>query len=120
MIQVVIAISCAYLSFFFAESELATSGVLTLVVAGIVVASAAWPRIVSKNTMRTIWHAIEFIGNTLIFVLAGLIFGNIRTSRRAMITHEDFFYLFIVYILTTLIRAIMVILLWIPLNQCGA
>ena len=46
---------------FFAESELATSGVLTLVVAGIVVAAGAWPRIVSRNTMHTIWHAIEFV-----------------------------------------------------------
>merc|ERR1719428_1982679 len=108
MIQVVIAISCAYLTFFFAESELSTSGVLATVTAGAVFANMAWPRIVSRETMHTIWEAIEFIGNTLIFFLAGLIFGGICVSRSEHITLVDYGYLLLLYVVVTIIRLMMI------------
>merc|ERR1719428_90280 len=109
MIQVVIAISCAYLAFFFAEGELSTSGVLATVTAGAVFANMAWPRIVSRETMHTIWEAIEFIGNTLIFFLAGLIFGGICVARNEHISLVDYGYLLLLYVVTTIIRAFMIV-----------
>merc|ERR1719469_1376613 len=104
MSQLVITIVCAYLAFFIAESEMETSGVLTLVTAGIVVAGRAWPRFVSRESLETFWHALEFIGNTLIFLLAGVIFGGILSSRRHLISGRDVGYLMVLYVLSTLIR----------------
>merc|ERR1719191_1167162 len=119
MIQVVIAISCAYLTFFFAESELSTSGVLSVVTAGAVFANMAWPRIASRETMHTTWEAIEFIGNTLIFFLAGLIFGGICVSRHEHIGLVDYGYLLLLYVVSTIIRAFMIVVFWWPLNMAG-
>merc|ERR1719392_387790 len=109
---------CAYLSFIFSE-EVGTSGVLALVTAGFVVASSAWPRLISRETLRTFWHSIEFVGNTVIFALAGLIFGGICFERRHIITMQDFLFLGVLWVLCTLIRAFMVAVLWIPLNRLG-
>jgi len=119
MIQVVFAICCGYLTFFFAESELSTSGVLATVAAGVVFANSAWPRIVSRETMYTIWEAIEFIGNTLIFFIAGLIFGGICASRSEHITLADYGYLLLLYVIVTGIRALMIVIFWWPLNKTG-
>lgn len=119
MIQVVLAISCAYLVFFFAENEFSTSGVLATVTAGAVFANMAWPRIVSRETMHTIWEAIEFIGNTLIFFLAGLIFGGICVARHEHIGLVDYGYLLLLYVVSTIIRAFMIVVFWWPLNMAG-
>lgn len=119
MIQVVIAISCAYLTFFFAESEFSTSGVLAVVTSGAVFANMAWPRIASRETMHTIWEAIEFIGNTLIFFLAGLIFGGICVSRSDHISIVDYGYLLLLYVVVTIIRLMMIAVLWWPMNMVG-
>eukprot|EP00971_Amphidinium_carterae_P060384 1194852-Amphidinium_carterae.1 len=74
--EVVVTFVCAYMSFFIAENEMQSSGVLTLVTTGYVVASFAWPRFIDRETVHTIWHMIEFVGNTIIFILAGLMFGG--------------------------------------------
>mmetsp|Transcript_114557 Transcript_114557/g.244383 ORF Transcript_114557/g.244383 Transcript_114557/m.244383 type:complete len:949 (+) Transcript_114557:177-3023(+) len=116
--QVVATICCAYLAFFLSE-EVGTSGVLALVTAGVVVASYGWPLFISRETLRIFWHSIEFVGNTVIFALAGLIFGGICFERRHIITSQDFFYLGVLYVLSTLIRAIMIGVLWMPLNRLG-
>jgi NhaP-type Na+/H+ or K+/H+ antiporter len=86
MIQVVVTICCAYASFIIAEDQqlpFGTSGVLTVVCAGAVFAHYGQPRFVSRETIHTIWEAIEFVGNTTIFLLAGLLFGH-----RVLIRHE--------------------------------
>jgi len=116
--QVVATICCAYLAFFLSE-EVGTSGVLALVTAGVVVASYGWPLFISRETLRIFWHSIEFVGNTVIFALAGLIFGGICFERRHIITVQDYYYLGILYLLCMLIRAAMVVILWLPLNLTG-
>merc|ERR1719253_1402246 len=81
MIQVVTTISCSYLCFFVAENELSTSGILSLVAAGYGMAYGAWPRFVSREVVEIVWEAIEFVGNTIVFLLAGLLFGDSFMSR---------------------------------------
>merc|ERR1740121_629750 len=100
--QVMVTICGAYLSFFIAE-QMETSGMLTLVTIGMVVASYAWPRFIERETLRTIWHALEFVGNVVIFTLAGIIFGGIVMYRWEIITYKDYFWLCVLYVLCTLI-----------------
>lgn len=119
MVQLVCTFVCAYLSFFVAESELHTSGVLSLVATGSFMASYVWPRFNSRETLQDIWHVADFIGNTLIFMLAGLILGDICASRTHFITLMDCVYLILIYIISLLIRTIMVAILWLPINQVG-
>merc|ERR1719253_941339 len=81
MIQVVVTISCGYLAFFVSENEFSSSGVIATVSAGLVVAHSAWPLFVSRETVHIVWEAIEFVGNTVIFFLAGLIFMGTVLDR---------------------------------------
>jgi len=121
MIQVAVTVACCFLCFFMAESELMTSGVITVVSAGVVFSYFAWPRFASKETMRTIWEFIELLGNTVVFLLAGLLFGHRVLTRRhqAHIDGFDVFWLLLLYVALTIIRLVMVCILWPFLNMCG-
>jgi NhaP-type Na+/H+ or K+/H+ antiporter len=119
MIQIVATMACGYVAFFLAESEFSTSGVLATVAAGVVVSKSMWPRVVSRETLHTVWEMIEFVGNTLVFFVAGLIFGGICLSRQDHIELADYGYLLLLYLITMLIRAFMMLLLWAPLHLAG-
>mmetsp|Transcript_35226 Transcript_35226/g.64351 ORF Transcript_35226/g.64351 Transcript_35226/m.64351 type:complete len:874 (-) Transcript_35226:113-2734(-) len=119
MCQVVVTFVCAYMSFFIAENEMQSSGVLTLVTTGYVVASFAWPRFIDRETVHTIWHMIEFVGNTVIFVLAGLLFGGIIINAYEIITWLDCISLVVLYVCSMVARAVMLGILWVPMNMMG-
>lgn len=119
MVQVISTICTAYLSFFIAESEVSTSGVLTTVTAGFVIAYCAWPSFVSSHTMHTVWDTIEFVGNTVIFFLAGIKFMAVIMHRRDSIDLIDWFWLLVLYVALTVVRALMIAVMWKPLNALG-
>mmetsp|Transcript_34381 Transcript_34381/g.106750 ORF Transcript_34381/g.106750 Transcript_34381/m.106750 type:complete len:880 (-) Transcript_34381:66-2705(-) len=119
MIQVVVTICLSFLCFFLAENECGTSGVLTVVSAGCVFSYVAWPRFVSKETIRTVWEALEFVGNTLIFLLAGLLFAHKCLSRSPVLRWRDLGFLILLYIVVTLIRGLMILVMWPVLNLLG-
>jgi NhaP-type Na+/H+ or K+/H+ antiporter len=120
MMQVAITLCCAYLAFFISESEFSSSGVVATVVAGLVIAHNAWPLFICRDTIRTVWEAIEFIGNTVIFFLAGLIFVGLLLERKSEFGWLDMLWLIVLYFAIFLIRAVMVLVLWIPLNMVGS
>merc|ERR1719321_1925679 len=119
LIQIVVTMACGYQAFFVAESELSTSGILATVVSGFIIALNGWPRFVSKESMDTLWETIEFIGNTIVFFLGGLLFVFNVMMRREYITFCDVGWLAILYIWMIMSRAIMVLLLWPFLNMAG-
>eukprot|EP00927_Polykrikos_kofoidii_P017109 TRINITY_DN17769_c0_g3_i2.p1 TRINITY_DN17769_c0_g3~~TRINITY_DN17769_c0_g3_i2.p1 ORF type:complete len:1276 (-),score=313.83 TRINITY_DN17769_c0_g3_i2:105-3932(-) len=119
MIQVVVTLVLGFMTFFAAESELSTSGVVTTVTAGLCIAYAARQRFVSRETVSTVWEAVEFVANTVIFLLAGLLFGTQVMERLSAIDFHDLHMLVVLYLTMMLVRAIMVLLIWIPMNLCG-
>jgi len=116
MIQVMTTICLGFTCFFMAENNVHTSGVLTVVSAGFVVSYAAWPRFASKETIHVVW---ESIGNTMVFILAGLLFGHRYLTRQAHLEMMDFAWMFLLYVAMMLIRAVMVLVLWPILNLIG-
>jgi len=121
MIQVAVTVCCGFLCFFLAENEIETSGVLAVVSAGCMFSYLAWPRFVSRETMHTVWEFIEFMGNTVIFLLAGLLFGQRVLTRQARqhLEWSDCILLVVLYFAATLIRLFMITVLWPLLNCCG-
>ena len=117
IVQTAVTVCCAYLSFFLGESEARVSGVLTTVAAALVLAKFAWPVVVSHEALENVWHAFEYFGNTLIFMLAGVI------TRRAMsspnIVGRDYALCLMLYALMTLIRALMILLFYPLLSNMG-
>ena len=115
-IQISITICCAYIVFFLAQYFLEVSGVLACCGAGLVLAMLAPPVILNHVTMHSVWSMIEWIGNTLIFLLAGLIIG-----RRVLqnVTAVDWFYVVLLYVILMLIRALIIVLLYPWLSTTG-
>lgn len=103
-IQMAITIVCAYLSFWMAERIFHVSGVLCCCAAALVLSRFAVPLFLRPETIHSIWAAFEWIGNTLIFMLAGIIIGN-----RAMefLGPYDVLYILLVYVYMFVIRGTM-------------
>jgi NhaP-type Na+/H+ or K+/H+ antiporter len=120
LIQIVVTMACGYMAFFIAESELSTSGILATVSSGFIIAVNGWPRFVSRESMETLWETIEFVGNTIVFFIAGLLFVFNVMMRREYITFADVGWLLLLYIFLILSRAFMVLLLWPFMNMAGA
>lgn len=120
MVQVIVSICCGYVAFIVGEVQVETSGVITAVCAGFAVAYLAWPRFTSRETITIVWETIEFIANTVIFFLAGVLFANTVLDRWGFIGWADCGWCLLLYVALTLIRAIMIYVMWIPLNLVGS
>lgn len=96
IMQISVSFCCAYMSFFVAEFNLGVSGVLSCCTAGVVLSVLAPALIFEPESMHSVWATIEWTGNTLIFMLAGLIIG-----RRCIFLFSFFNlgYLILLYIL---------------------
>lgn len=88
IVQTGITICCAYLVFFTAQASAEVSGVLACCGAGLMLAWLAPPLILEPHTLHNIWSFVEWVGNTLIFLLAGLIIGG--TQEEGSIEAADF------------------------------
>ena len=73
--------------------------------AGLMLACFAPPLILNHETMHNVWGIIEWLGNTLIFLLAGLIFGH-RTLDN--VSEIDWLYLPALFIILMLVRVLVV------------
>lgn len=114
--QVIITVCVAYLVFFLAQYTLDMSGVLACCGAGLILAWLAPPVILNLETMHTIWGLIEWIGNTLIFLLAGLIIGHRTLSH---VRPMDWLYVIVLYIMLMLIRVVIIMLSYPILSTTG-
>merc|ERR1719359_1153639 len=100
VVQAALTIACAYTSFVIAEGALHISGVLSTVAAALILAHKMWPHIVSKEAMHDIWHTLEYLGNNIVFYLAGSLTG----ATMSRISATDYVHLVVIYLMCNLIR----------------
>lgn len=100
VIQVALSLFSAYWSFIIAEGVFHISGVLSTVAASLVLADKMWPVLVSKESMNTTWHMLEFLGNVIVFFLAGALIGNLMVRMPFM----DYLHLIVIYLVLVIIR----------------
>eukprot|EP00928_Gymnodinium_smaydae_P038182 TRINITY_DN26384_c0_g6_i2.p1 TRINITY_DN26384_c0_g6~~TRINITY_DN26384_c0_g6_i2.p1 ORF type:complete len:1061 (+),score=171.71 TRINITY_DN26384_c0_g6_i2:98-3184(+) len=104
IVQLSLTVAFAYLSFFLAERVLKVSGVLACVFTALMIGRAVWPLLCSEEGVSHVWHALEFFGNTILFMLCGLIFYNSSVSAG----WQDYFYLLLIYTWAIISRGMMV------------
>lgn len=100
-IQMAITLTCAYVSFYVAEYVCGISGVISCCSAATVLARFAIPLILKPETLHSIWAAIEWVGNTVIFFIAGII---ICLRSFTFITGRDVGFMLLTYIGIFVIR----------------
>ena len=73
MTQITITFFASNITFIIAEGALHVSGVLAVVALGLVLAVSGRTSIKDHESMHHFWEMIEYIANTMVFVLAGVI-----------------------------------------------
>jgi len=115
--EITITLSAAYLCFFIAEYFLHVSGVLAVVCLGLYFGhhrTSVSPEV--AHFLEDFWQCLGFFGNTLIFVVAGTVIGYKLPSFPA----SEFAQMFVMYLACSLIRAIVIGLIYITFKACGA
>lgn len=114
--QVTITLTVAYLTFYLAQEIFNISGVLAIVGAALMLSWQAPPIILNKETMHTVWSFIEWIGNTVIFLLAGLIIGHKVLDG---VNGFDWVYVIVLYIMCSLTRCLVMMILYPAITSSG-
>jgi NhaP-type Na+/H+ or K+/H+ antiporter len=99
-VQVALTMACAYLSFFLAQWVLGVSGIICCCAAGIIIAWLAPALIIQPEQMEIVWHTLEWVGNTMIFAIAGLIVGKYGGDIDGEVVSATF----LIYVTMMLIR----------------
>jgi NhaP-type Na+/H+ or K+/H+ antiporter len=112
-IQPSITIICAYLSFFIAQYNLQVSGVISCCAAGLVVSYHGGPLVLNHEVMETVWRIFEWTGNTIVFLLSGLIVGSRSQLFRSP---QAVWSIFAMYLALMVTRGILLGLLHFPIT----
>ena len=81
VLQVASTVMVAYLSFYTSEVVCKMSGVIAVVVTGIVTKAFGGGLINDWKVMNSFWSLLEHLLNTLLFALGGAIFGQIIADK---------------------------------------
>ena len=116
LVEIVVLLASAYLTFFIAEDILHISGVLALFGLGITMASIGKTRISPEvmHFLHEFWDLAVYIANTLIFIIVGVVIAS-----RVKFDISDFIVLLILYLGIHLVRAIMIALLFPFMKRSG-
>lgn len=116
MVEIVVILATAYLTFYIAEEFLHFSGVLSLFGLGITMSSVGKTRISPEvnKFLHEFWELAVYIANTLIFIIVGVVIAS-----RISFTASDFVVLLILYIGLHVVRAAMMGLLYPVMKRSG-
>lgn len=120
--QTTLTFVVAYLSFFVGEEVCEVSGVLACVVCGVVIAAYGWPLLTAMHEIHHVWHVVEFMGNTIVFMLSGIIIASDIYSEYEVDvqrTQKYFGYMIVVYLFMVIIRGTVILILYPALNNIG-
>ncbi|GMH48850.1 hypothetical protein TL16_g00390 [Triparma laevis f. inornata] len=117
--EITITMSSAYLCFYIAERFFGISGVIAVVCFGLYFGSTGRTRVSPEvaHFLEEFWELLAFFGNTLIFVIAGIVIGkDVDTS---LLTGTNVLYLLLVYLAVTCIRGFVVGCTYYTLTKFG-
>eukprot|EP01059_Diplonema_ambulator_P004647 TRINITY_DN1435_c0_g6_i1.p1 TRINITY_DN1435_c0_g6~~TRINITY_DN1435_c0_g6_i1.p1 ORF type:complete len:1546 (+),score=577.91 TRINITY_DN1435_c0_g6_i1:43-4680(+) len=115
LIEITTSLVTAYVTFFVAEAYFHVSGVLAVVACGIYMShrkQAISPEV--HHTLHEFWEMSVYLGNTLIFTMAGMIVAG---KAFAHVKFEDFVYLLVTYVAINVIRMFVVMLFSLIYNR---
>lgn len=114
--QIALTLISAYVSYYISGIVCQLSGILACYTAGIVFCRYGKPLINHPETMSDIWEFLEWIANTCIFLLAGLILGSTLNTATIL---NDLGCLLLLYTFLILSRAAMIFTLYPIFRKIG-
>ena len=122
VVQVATTATVAYLSFYTAEIVLGMSGVISVVLTGITASTFGGGMINSRNLMESFWHLLEYLLNTVLFTLGGIVWGSIISNSDERISKfqaKDWGFLFLLYVFVNCIRFFLMFAFYPLLSRVG-
>ncbi|KAL3158150.1 Son of sevenless 1, variant 2 [Trebouxia sp. C0010 RCD-2024] len=127
VVEITMTIVAAYGSFIVANEILGVSGVLAVLILGIWMAAFGSHHISRQvqRPLKIVWEELEFIANTLIFILAGVIIaGNVYLSQHSSsspvtIRGREYGYAFLLWIVLLAIRCVVFLVCYPVLKYTG-
>ncbi|GMI19309.1 hypothetical protein TeGR_g7785, partial [Tetraparma gracilis] len=115
--EITITMASAYLCFYVAERILGVSGVIAVVAYGLYFGSSGKTRVSPEvaHFLEEFWELLAFFGNTLIFVVAGIVIMN-RLESKIFMDPTNVGNLFLVWIMCNVIRGVVVTLAFYFMN----
>jgi NhaP-type Na+/H+ or K+/H+ antiporter len=109
IVQVTAVVGLVYLNYFVADLICGTSGVIATLVAGLCVKFFGRSVINDIHLMDDFFTVLEHILNTVLFCLGGLVWGRVVFDNHleGIWTGKDWGYLFLLYLLLHVIRAVL-------------
>jgi NhaP-type Na+/H+ or K+/H+ antiporter len=121
ILQVIAGLTTAYLCYFVCDQLLGMSGVVAVVVCGVIVNYYGRGMINDEELMESYLILADYLLNTLLFTLGGTIWAAISFENKEsyQIQGEDWGWLFILYLLVMLIRFVQVGLFYPVISRIG-
>ena len=119
ILSISITISASYLLYWVAESftatftggmEVGVSGILALCTLGLYLSAYGKVKISNRveHPLHTVIHWTQYVSETLIFLLAGILIGKIFIAEEKTLHASDWWKLFVFFILLNLIRGLLI------------
>ncbi|XP_070552787.1 sperm-specific sodium:proton exchanger-like [Ptychodera flava] len=115
--EITITLASTYLTFYIGEGVLQVSGVLAVVMLGLIVnaeKTSISPEV--EVFLHRFWEMLAYLANTLIFVLVGVVIVELAMSN---VESSDWFYILATYMGINIIRAIAIALFSPILSRIG-
>ncbi|CAL8460804.1 g335 [Coccomyxa elongata] len=125
MAEITLTIVSAYGTYIVADELMHVSAVLAVVILGIYMSAKGVMAISRKveHPLHIIWEELEFLANTLIFVLSGVIItGKIwesSTTKADYIQPADYGYAVLLWVYLVVIRGLLFVIFWPILKRSG-
>jgi len=115
--EITITLCAAYLCFFIAEYFLHVSGVLAVVCLGLYFGQIGRTSVSPEvaHFLEEFWQCLGYIGNTLIFVVAGTVIG----FKLPAFPVSEFGQMFVMYLICTAVRALVILLAFLIFKAFG-
>ncbi len=116
LLQTSVMILISYITFILAQDIFKLSGVIALVMFGLVVQYSGYSRLDERaqRFMKEFWGLLSYVANTLIFIIIGVII-----AEKVDFTWTDLAVLVVVYIGINIVRILMIALFYPIMRRCG-
>jgi NhaP-type Na+/H+ or K+/H+ antiporter len=107
-VQVVATITTSYLAFFVSEVLLKCSGIIAVFACAVTVKAFGETLYNNSELSHHFWSISEYLLNTLLFTLAGLVWGSFLFARVSNGAGDDLMYILALFIFINAIRFLLV------------
>ncbi|XP_023213509.1 sodium/hydrogen exchanger 8-like, partial [Centruroides sculpturatus] len=117
VIEITVTLSAAYLTYYLAEVVLHVSGLLAVVILGVVISAekaSISPEV--EGFVHRFWEMLSYFANTVIFIVVGLVITERAASH---IEEQDWFHILVTYVGATFFRLVMIVLFSPLLSRLG-